>query len=294
MISARFAELPSALREQAITHRFGPDRSIPALLAHPDPHWHALVSHSSRLAAPPAHAEPQPVSPRPAVIWFHGRTVNKELDPGRYLRWLRAPGGGIGTIAIDLPGHGERFDAAMHTSARTLEVVEQAVAEIDSVVAELAQPPFAGLFDLTRLALGGMSAGGMVTLARLTRPHMFRCACVESTAGTFEPLKGREFYVSERVARTEAIRRLDEWRPIPFLALHSEADEWVPVRAIREFTGALVERYRTQGADPSEIELKTWPTTGAPHEHSGFGRVAHEAKTIQTEFLARHLITNAS
>ncbi len=285
-MNPRFAELPSALREQSITHRFGPDRAIPALIAHPDSHWQALISHSSRLAPQAADRIPQ-AAPRPAVLWFHGRTVNKELDPGRYLRWIRA---GVGAIAIDLPGHGERFDASMHTSARTLQVVEQAAAEIDVILAELARPPFAGVFDMNRLAIGGMSAGGMVTLHRLTSEHPFRCAAVESTAGTFEPLKGREFYIPERVARAEAIRHLDTWRPIPLLALHSEADEWVPVRAIREFTDALANHYHTSNADPAMIELKTWPTTGAPHEHSGFGKVSHEAKSIQTDFLVKHLI----
>jgi len=34
---------------------------------------------------------------------MHGRTANKELDPGRYLRLIRA---GIAVCAIDLPGHG--------------------------------------------------------------------------------------------------------------------------------------------------------------------------------------------
>ncbi|HVZ93921.1 MAG TPA: alpha/beta fold hydrolase [Phycisphaerales bacterium] len=278
-MNPRFAELPSALREQSIIARFGANASIPALIAHPDPHWHAIISHSSGTHPPP--------SPRPAVLWFHGRTVNKELDPGRYLRWIRA---GLGAIAIDLPGHGERFDAALQTSGRTLEVVEQAAQEIDVILAALAAPPYTGLFDLTRLAIGGMSAGGMVTLHRLTREHPFRAAAVEATAGTFEYFKGRPFYIPERVERAEAIRHLDHWRPIPLLALHSEADQWVPLRAISDFTDALRARYQQVGADPSLITLKTWPTTGAQYEHMGFGRVSHEAKTIQTEFFAKHLL----
>lgn len=286
-MNPRFAELPTALREQSIIARLGPDQSIPALIAHPDPHWHSAIAHSTRLSSSQAPG-PTPQAPgcRPAILWFHGRTVNKELDPGRYLRWIRA---GMAAVAIDLPGHGERFDASMQTSARTLQVVEQAAAEIDAILAALASPPFTGLFDMTRLGIGGMSAGGMVTLHRLTREHPFRCASVESTAGTFEPLKGREFYIPERVARAEAIRHLETWRPIPLLALHSEADEWVPVRAIREFIEALRMRHAAAGADPSVVELRTWPATGAPHEHSGFGRVSHEAKTIQTAFYARHL-----
>jgi hypothetical protein len=40
---------------------------------------------------------------------------------------------------------------------------------------------------------------------------------------------------------------------------------------------------------PSLIESHTWPTTGAPEEHVGFGKVSNDAKNIQTAFLARHL-----
>src|SRR4029450_3068251 len=70
------AKLPSALRANARWLRLGPTPgNIPALITHPD--W------------APGHLAP-------VVIWMHGRTVNKELDPGRYLRWMRATGGGIG------------------------------------------------------------------------------------------------------------------------------------------------------------------------------------------------------
>ena len=77
-------QMPSMLKKQARWERIG-NNAIPALIAHPD--WDS-------------------VEPVPFVIWMHGRTVSKELDPGRYLRWIRA---GFGVCAVDLPGHGERF-----------------------------------------------------------------------------------------------------------------------------------------------------------------------------------------
>ena len=46
--------------------------------------------------------------------------------------------------------------------------------------------------------------------------------------------------------------------------------------------------------DPSLIELKTWPTTGAPNEHIGFGRFSNDAKNAQTDFLRRHLMPAAA
>lgn len=271
-MNSRFAQLPSALRAQSITTRLA---GVPALLAHPEPNWNDSAAATT---------------PRPTVIWMHGRTVNKELDPGRYLRWIRA---GFATCALDLPGHGERFIEGRQGSDSSLDVVEQMANEIDGVIAALAEPAWRGAFDTSRLALGGMSAGGMATLIRLTRPHPFRCACVESTAGDFSAMsKFAAFYTrggrdpaGEAAHRLSPAAHLDSWRPIPLLALHSEADSWVPIDAIRSFTDALKERYAAQRFDPTMINLITWPTTGAPNEHAGFGRVASEAKDIQLRFL---------
>ncbi|MCC6286226.1 MAG: prolyl oligopeptidase family serine peptidase [Phycisphaerales bacterium] len=263
------SSLPSALRVQARYLRLG---GVPALVAHPD--W----SHSA-----------------PVVVWMHGRTVNKELDPGRYLRWIRS---GIAACALDLPGHGERLDESMLAPTRTLDVVEQMVGEIDGVIADLCAMPEARCFDMQRLAIGGMSAGGMATLRRLCDPHPFVAACVEATCGDFarlyDPAGGsnrpwESGHAAERIAGLDPARRLEGFRPVPVLALHSEADQWVPWDAQRGFLAALREHYRRAGADPGLVEIKTWTETGAPFEHAGFGRFGPEAKTVQTEFLSRAL-----
>lgn len=272
----RFAQLPSALRARSITTRLAEDNSpsgqpIPALLAHPEENWHE----------PGAAPEPAPV-----VIWMHGRTVNKELDPGRYLRWVRA---GIAACAIDLPGHGERLDEAYQHPDHTLDLIVQCAKELDAVVDELTHPRFNGAFDTQRIALGGMSAGGMVALHKLTQDHPFLCACVEATAGSFDFMKGRDFYREPLVLELDPLRHIDSWRAIPLLALHSRADEWIPVEAITTFLDALRLQYKSQGENPALIELKTWDRTGAPNEHYGFGNASNEAKNIQTDFLSRHL-----
>ena len=90
MTKGRFAQFPSYLAERSRTYKFG---EIPVLLAHPD--WDR---------------------PAPVVLWMHGRTANKELDPGRYLRWIRA---GFAACALDLPGHGERAAPELQASERT-------------------------------------------------------------------------------------------------------------------------------------------------------------------------------
>jgi hypothetical protein len=158
------------------------------------------------------------------------------------------------------------------------------------VVDALADPSWRGAFDLDRMAIGGMSAGGMATLRRLCDPHPFRCAAVESTAGDFSRMRYEGRHDAPTLEALDPMRHLDGWRPLPLLALHSEADEWVPVDAMRSFIEALRARSERLGADPSEIEFVTWPETGAPAEHAGFGRVANDAKNIQVEFLRRRLL----
>jgi alpha-beta hydrolase superfamily lysophospholipase len=265
----RFTRFPAALASQSRQMRAG---DVPVLLSHPD--W---------------------TSPAPVVLWMHGRTVSKELDPGRYLRWLRA---GIATCAIDLPGHGERFVDDFHRPERTLDVLTQVLHEIDEVVEHLADPVFQGVFDLERMALGGMSAGGMAALRRLCDPHPFRCAAVEATTGNLQALyedrADRPWPVRhppDRVALLDPMQHLALWRPIPLLVLHSEADRIVPFAGMRTFVDELRQRYRALGSDPAQIQLHTWPETGAPGEHSGFGRHSNEAKNVQTEFLRRHLLS---
>ena len=268
----RFAEFPRDLAGRTRQVRFG---EIPALLAHPD--W---------------------TNPAPTVLWLHGRTVNKELDPGRYLRWIRA---GLAACAIDLPGHGERFDAALQRPEGSLGVLEQAVGEIDRIVESLADPAHGGMFDLHRLGIGGMSLGGMAVLRRLCDEHPFACASVEGTTGWLEGLyfpekvrlpRAGPWVVAHDPARVKALdpmAHLEGFGPIPLLALHSEADQMVPFASMSRFIDRLREHSRQRGADPSLIELRTWPTTGAPQEHVGFGRFSNDAKNAQTEFLRKHL-----
>ncbi len=267
----RFLRLPRALEDKSRTVRLGPS-DIPALIAHPD--WER---------------------PAPCVIWLHGRTAHKELDSGRYLRWIRA---GIAACAIDLPGHGERGEGA-HDPANSLGTLGQLLPEIDQVVAALGSGEYADVMDASRLGLGGMSLGGMGALRRLCDEHPFVCAAVEATSGSLRDLyfpragaKGAPWNVEHDAARVrplDPIEHLETWRPIPLLVLHSEADVMVPWDAQRRFVEALGQRYRTAGADDGLIEVTTWPETGAPSEHLGFGRHANDAKNLQTDFLRRRL-----
>jgi alpha-beta hydrolase superfamily lysophospholipase len=265
----RFAQFPRSLAEKTRSLRVG---DIPVLLAHPD--W---------------------ATPAPTTIWLHGRTASKELDPGRYLRWIR---GGIAACAIDLPGHGERLDPAMQEPSRTLDVLAQAVGEIDRVVEFLADPSLGGVFDLDRLALGGMSAGGMVTLRRLCDPHPFRGACVEATCGwlgaLYEPSligasashRWSHRHAPDKIKPVDPAEHLESFSPIPVLAAHSRTDAVIPWETQRRFLDRLADRYERAGASRELIQILTWPETGAPEEHVGFGRFSNDAKNAQTAFLS--------
>jgi dipeptidyl aminopeptidase/acylaminoacyl peptidase len=215
--------------------------------------------------------------PRPFLLWMHGRTAYKEMDNGRYLRLMRA---GIATVAVDLPGHGERSDPAMQTSEQTMEVIEAMLREMPAVVQALAETP--GL-DATRAAIGGMSLGGMVSLAALCRPHAFRAAVVEATTGDWTHLTGTQ-HDPARSDAMEPARHLDRWQPVPLLAIHAQLDEWIRIEWQRTFLA----RARAANAG-MPVELVEFPRTGAPHEHIGFGTFGPQAKDACTAFLTRHL-----
>lgn len=293
----RFSRLPRHLEERAKWVRFegvsagvegvfgGTQGEIPTLLAHPEEG--VLKGKRAEKSAP-------------LMIWMHGRTAHKELDPGRYLRWLRA---GIGVCAVDMPGHGERADDSMQGPESSLEIIKYvANHEIDYLIGALRGSEFGEGFDFDRVGIGGMSLGGITTLVRLCRAHDFVCATVEACAGDFGPMRGRKGFRVEEVKRSvsegvlselarelEPVSNLGDWRPIPLLALHSEKDMWVPVACIRDFVEKLRVHYAAMGADPEMVRLKTWEETGAEYEHIGFGKVSNEAKNLQVEFLGEWL-----
>lgn len=267
--------LARALDEQ--TRRETLAGGIPALIAHPG--WEGAA---------------------PLVLWMHGRTSRKEIDSGRYLRLIRA---GIAVCAIDLPGHGDRFEAHLQEPQGTAELLELAQPDVDRVMEALLEGPHASMFNAERLGIGGISAGGMVTLRRLCEPHGFSCAAVEATTGWLEGLYFPDQFPGKASAQRwpvehsrDAVRaidpmaHLDSFEPLPLLAMHSEKDELVPFELQQSFTDALRAHYRQRGADAGMVELVSWPETGAPMEHLGFGRHAHEAKNVQIEFFRRHLL----
>lgn len=256
------AKLPASLAARTRDVRLVGD-SVPALLVDP-------IREGE--AAPPL------------LLWMHGRTVDRFLDPGRYLRLMRA---GIGVCAIDLPGHGDRFDPAMQRPEAMPRIVRQAFDEVDRVLEEAIE---LGGFDPRRVAIGGMSAGGMISLARLaspSKPPRFAAAVVEGTTGSWRTLPW--WPLAESIADLEPAQHASTWSPLPLLGLHNRFDEWVPLRSQQAFFEAIRPRYAPPSGDPAALELVVFDKTGAPQEHAGFGRFAAEAKDRLVSFLARHL-----
>ncbi len=261
------ARLPASLAARTRDLRLGA-RGVPALVVDP---------------TPPAGAQGHDAPP-PMLLWMHGRTVDRHLDPGRYLRLMRR---GIGVCAIDLPGHGDRFDPEMQRPEAMPRILREAFEEIDDVLDEAIT---VGGFDPKRIAIGGMSAGGMIALARLAdpeRPCRFAAAAVECTTGSWRTLPW--WPLASRVADLEPAARAASWPAIPLLALHNRFDEWVPLRSQEAFIEAIRPRYEPPVGDPDALEFVVFEKTGAPQEHAGFGRFAADAKERLVEFLADHL-----
>jgi poly(3-hydroxybutyrate) depolymerase len=251
--------LPSALRSQAKVASVG---DVPVLLIRPE-----LV-----------------IGDRPPLlIWLHGRTAYKEIDAGRFLRLMRR---GFAVCAMDLPGHGARMDLAMQAPNRVLEVIMQAVGELDMVTTAAVDRLGA---DPDRVAIGGMSAGGMVSAARLCSPHRFAALIMEASSGDWGFLPARQRGGRDQTAMVQAsdpIEHLQDWKPVPVLAIHSRLDRWIPFESQWRFLDAI------EALGPSSlIERVAYDRTGAQAEHVGFGSCSADAKERVCTFLERRLLT---
>lgn len=240
------------------------------------------VSTLHEIAGVPCLIVKEDDTPRPFLFWIHGRTAYKELDPGRYLRCVRS---GINVCAVDLPGHGERLEPELQGANRILPVVMQMANEIDGIIEGLSE---IGGFDVTKAALGGMSAGGMASIQRCLKPHPFKALVLEATCGDWSLLRSKAMCAGLSDAdfhEVNPIEHIDEWENVPVLSFHSKKDEWIPFEAAESFLSAL----RTHCRSESSIEMVSFEKTGAPFEHVGFGRQSPKVKEMQVEFLLNNV-----
>ena len=258
MTRAAFDSLPQAIVRRATVETLA---GVPCLLIPPEPD--CLIGSG----------------PAPMLVWMHGRTACKELDPGRYLRLMRS---GIAVCAVDLPGHGDRREESLQDPSRVVDVVLQMVQELDALTWAATDRLNV---DASRVAIGGMSAGGMAAISRLCTPHRFKAAILEATTGDWTTLTAwahLDADARQRAAKADPMQHLEQWPPLPVCAVHSRADAWIPFDGQRCF----LELLRGRGCT---IELTAFDQTGAPFEHVGFGRYAAQVKEVQRDFLVRTL-----
>jgi alpha-beta hydrolase superfamily lysophospholipase len=228
--------------------------------------------------------DPAP-DPPPVLLWLHGRQANKEIDPGRALRLLRA---GIGFIGVDLPGHGERAVASYQTVEGTLQTILEMSQELDDVHAAIVGDV---RVDPEQIAIGGMSAGGMAAAHRLVTPHPYRAMLMEASTGNWAAQAHRPMFQPlspEALQAQDPMARLATWTPMPVLAQHSRLDEWIRFEGQCVFLEALRER---NAGHP--VELQAYDQTGAPKEHIGFGKFGAQAKDLCRDFLLRIFESNS-
>ena len=113
-------------------------------------------------------------------------------------------------------------------SNRVLDIVLQMRDELDHITLGAIE---ALDVDASRVAIGGMSAGGMAAIARLCRPHRFRGAILLATTGDWASLAARpnmDAPQQDDLDRLSPMSQLAHWRPIPVLAVHCQGDAWIP------------------------------------------------------------------
>ena len=176
---------------------------------------------------------PQARAPVPAALLIHGWTSHKEQMAGSVGAALLKVG--IGSLALDLPMHGERESPEAMSQRSPIDLIRRwtaALAEASSGVKYLAQRPE---FDAKRLAIVGYSLGSFVAVMTASREASIR-AVVLAAGGDLPAGSPFERVVRAVADPARAIRKI-EGRPL--LMVHGKRDRTVrPEQAERLFSAA--------------------------------------------------------
>jgi dienelactone hydrolase len=171
------------------------------------------------LAFPPAGD-----APHPAVLWFHGFGVDKEVHRKELQQLARA---GFLAVGVDAAGHGARrlpdLDARQAAprdqALRTMiSLAARTADEVPSIVRALADE---GLVDAERVGVVGVSMGGYLVYQVVLVEPSIRAAI--AILGSPEWPEGDSPH-----------RHLDGFRRTALLSITAERDENVPPAAARE------------------------------------------------------------
>ena len=198
-------------------------------------------------AAPLLLAVPGGVrAPMPAVLWFHGLSVDKETHRKELERIAEA---GFLAVGVDAAGHGERrlldLDARIDVSGEEtirfmLGLVEETAREVPGIVAALVEE---GLADAERIALVGISMGGYLLYRALLEEPRPRAAV--AILGSPEWPEGDSPH-----------HHLDAFRRVALLSITAENDDNVPPGPARELHRRLGESERARYVElPGAVHL---------------------------------------
>ena len=176
---------------------------------------------------------PQARGPVPAALLIHGWTSHKEQMAGSVGAALLKVG--IGSLALDLPMHGERESPEAMSLRSPIDLIRRwtaALAEASSGVQYLAKRPEV---DAKRLGIVGYSLGSFVAVMTASREASIR-AVVLAAGGDLPAGSPFERVVRAVADPARAIRKL-EGRPL--LMVHGKRDRTVrPEQAERLFAAA--------------------------------------------------------
>jgi dienelactone hydrolase len=188
----------------------------------------------ARARVPPALLLPLEPRPAPAALLLHGAGSHKGTMSDTAGMSLLARG--VASLAIDLPLHGDRRDAAAMAALRNpLELVKRwrgALADVDAALDFLAGYPD---LDGGRLAVVGYSLGSFLGVSAAARDRRVRCVVV-AAGGDLPP--DLPYAAAVRLA-ADPLRAVKRLAGRPLLVVHGRRDYTVrPEQAQRLFDAA--------------------------------------------------------
>ena len=194
----------------------------------------------------------------PAVLWFHGFGVDKEMHRPELERLAEA---GFLAVGVDAAGHGERAlpdleqrkAGTQEDALRTvLELAPQTARDVPAIVDTLAAE---GLADPKRVAVAGISMGGYVVYSAVLAEPRIRAAV--AILGSPDWPQGDSPYRHPGIFARTAL-----------LSITAERDTNVPPtgaralhRMLREQFPAARQRYVELAGEPHLMSAEAWAIT---------------------------------
>lgn len=203
-----------------------------------------------RLGPAPALIARSTEGPLPAVLWYHGLSVDKDIHRPELERIARA---GFLAVGIDAAGHGERrlpdleerfAGPRQEIEPLLFELIGQTVKEVPEIVDALIE---SGLAVPGKIGIAGISMGGYIVYGSVVaEPRLHLAVAVLGSPEWSHPESPH--------------LRLDRFFPTALLSITAGLDESVPPQAARRLHDQLAPFYR---GSPERLRYRE--LEGAPH-----------------------------